>query len=213
MSQKPPTGDGLFDAQGRWVPRTLIKEVDLVRDELVRELIDAAKKTSRLLAEFKQGTLADIGAFVDLSAQKYDVQVGGTKGNVTLTSYDGRYKVVRAIANRLVFDERLQAAKELIDECITEWTSGSDDKIRALIEHAFQVDKTGKISTERVLGLRRLEIESERWQEAMRAISDSVQVSSTATYVRFYERAGEDEYYRPISLDLATVQLLEELDR
>lgn len=212
-TQGPPAGDGLFDAQGRWVPRKLIKEVDLARDELVHELIGRAKETSRLLAKFKHEVMADIGAFVDLSAQKYDVQVGGTKGNVTLTSYDGHYKVVRQIANRLTFDERLQAAKELIDGCITEWTAGSRDEIRVLVEHAFQTDKQGKISTERVLGLRRLEIESPRWQEAMRAISDSVQIASTTAYVRFYERVGEDGHYQPISLDLATVQLLEELDR
>jgi Protein of unknown function (DUF3164) len=200
-----PSGDGLFDAKGRWVPRALIKEVDLVRDELVRELVDRASKASLLLAEFKRQTMADIAAFVDLSAEKYGVSLGGTKGNVTLTSYDGRYRIVRAIADRLIFDERLQVAKELIDACITEWTTGSRDEIRALVEHAFQADKAGKISTERILGLRRLEINSDPWREAMRAISDSVQVASSVAYVRFYERDGEGESYRSISLDLATV--------
>jgi len=203
----PPEGDGLFDAKGRWVPRRLIKEVDLARDELVGELIERAREASTALAEFKERTMADIAAFVELSAEKYDVQIGGKKGNVTLLSFDGRYKIVRAMADRLVFDERLQAAKELVDECIREWTAGSRDEIRVLVEHAFQADRQGKISTERVLGLRRLEIESDRWREAMRAISDSVQVASTTAYVRFYERVGETDRYRPISLDVASVQL------
>ncbi len=204
MSHAPPQGDGLFDAQGRWVPRHLIKDVDLARHELVHELVERAKEASRQLAEFKARAMADVAAFVALSAQSYGVHIGGQKGNVTLTSYDGRYKIVRAVANQLVFDERLQAAKELIDGCITEWAAGSRDEIRALVGHAFQVDQQGKISTDRVLGLRRLEIDHERWRGAMRAISDSVQIASTTSYVRFYER-DESGRYRPISLDLASV--------
>ena len=153
----PPPGEGLTDAHGRWVPKRLIKDVDLARDELVRELTERAKAASAVLAEFKSGAMADVAAFVELSAAQYGVEIGGRKGNVTLTSYDGRYKIVRAVANRLTFDERLMVAKELIDDCITEWVQGSRDEIRALIEDAFQVDRQGKISTERVLGLRRLE--------------------------------------------------------
>lgn len=200
----PPPGEGLFDAHGRWVPKRLIKDVDLARDELVRELTERAKAASVVLAEFKSGAMADVAAFVELSAAQYGVEIGGRKGNVTLTSYDGRYKIVRAVANRLTFDERLMVAKELIDDCITEWVQGSRDEIRALIEDAFQVDRQGKISTERVLGLRRLEIDNPRWQDAMRAISDSVTVASTAAYVRFYERDA-DGRYQPIPLDLASV--------
>lgn len=204
-----PTGDGLYDAKGRWVPIALVKEIDLARHELVLELVERARHASEFLAHFKHDVMADIDAFVDLSAEKYQVHLGGKKGNVTLTTYDGRYKIVRAMADRLVFDERLQVAKELVDGCITEWTTGSRDEIRALVEHAFQVDKQGKISTERVLGLRKLDIKSDRWREAMRAIADSVQIASTTAYVRFYERVGEGNDYRAIPLDLATVPALE----
>lgn len=206
MSHAPPQGEGLYDAQGRWVPRHLIKDIDAARHELVQELIDRARETSHALAEFKAQAMKDVAAFVALSAQDYNVHIGGKKGNVTLTSYDGRYRVVRAMANRLVFDERLQAAKELVDLCITEWAANSTDEIRTLVSHAFQVDEQGKINTSRVLGLRRLQIDHERWREAMRAISDSVQIASTTSYIRFYERGG-DGRYKPISLDLATIEL------
>jgi hypothetical protein len=33
-------------------------------------------------------------------------------------------KIQRNIAEHIVFDERLQAAKQLIDECLKEWTEG-----------------------------------------------------------------------------------------
>lgn len=204
MSARPDE-DGLFDAKGRWVPARLVKDVDRLRDELVRELHADAREEELRLAAFKARSMANIDAFVQLSAEKYGAQLGGTKGNVTLTTYDGRLKIVRAVADYLTFDERLQAAKVLVDECIREWTEGSRDEVRTLVDYAFQVDKAGKVSTERVLSLRRLEIDHAKWAEAMRAIGDSVQVASSKAYVRFYERIGESDRYRPINLDLSSV--------
>lgn len=203
--QQTPPGDGMYDAKGRFVPMRLIKEVDLVRDALVLELVAKAQEMSRILGQFKDATMGDIQAFLDLSAEKYGVTYGGAKGNVSLMTFDGRFKIQRSIADKLVFDERLHIAKKLVDECIHRWSKGSSDEIRALVEHAFQVDKEGKVSTERVLGLRRLQIEDPTWQEAMQAISDSVQVASSKSYLRFYERVGETQEYRPLGLDLASV--------
>ncbi|MBV5329997.1 MAG: DUF3164 family protein, partial [Chlorobium sp.] len=91
---------------------------------------------------------------LDLSAEKYGVTLGGVKGNINLVSFDGRFKVLREVSERLDFDERLQAAKALIDECLREWTRDSGAEVRTLIEDAFQVDKKGRINTQRILGLR-----------------------------------------------------------
>ena len=131
--------------------------------------------------------------------------MGGTKGNLTLYSFDGQYKVLIAQAERMQFDERLQAAKQLIDACITDWSKGSRDEIKVLVQAAFQTDKEGKINTGRVLALRRLEIRDEKWQTAMRAIGESLQVVGSKEYVRFYERIGGTDQYRSINLDLAAV--------
>ncbi len=193
----------LADAKGRLVPLRMVKDIDRARHELVLELVERARATSAVLSRFRKSVDADIDAFVALSAEKYDAKLGRTKGNLTLTSYDGKYKVLRQIQDRLVFDERLQVAKALVDECILEWSEGSRDEIRALVAHAFQTDKAGKVSVERVLGLRRVDINDPRWTEAMTAISDSVQVSSSRAYLRFYERIDGTDEYRPINLDLS----------
>ncbi|WP_143413368.1 DUF3164 family protein, partial [Haemophilus aegyptius] len=68
---------------------------------------------------------------------------------------------------------------------------------------AFNVDKEGNLNTSRILGLRRVDIQDERWQNAMQAISESVQVVSSKAYVRLYERVGETDQYVPIALDVA----------
>lgn len=193
------------DAKGCLIPESMIKPIDRARDELVAELVRQAKIVSSGLAEFKSHAFGEVDAFVELSAEQYGVQLGGKKGNLTLFSFDGAYKVQVAIAEHMVFDERLQAAKHLIDECIIDWSKGSRDEIKVLVQSAFQTDKEGKINTGRVLALRRLDIGDAKWQTAMKAIGESLQVVGSKEYIRFYERIGNTDLYQPISLDVAAV--------
>ena len=191
------------DAKGNLTPAELVKEIDKARDALVHEWVERGRDLSKAISHFKEGIFGDVQAFIELSAEKYGAKVGGNKGNVTLFSYDGKYKIQRAINESLQFDERIQAAKVLIDECLNEWSEGSRPELKALIERAFNVDKEGNLNTSRILGLRRVEIQDERWQNAMQAISESVQVVSSKAYVRLYERVGETNQYVPIALDVA----------
>ncbi|KGQ28589.1 DUF3164 family protein [Gallibacterium anatis] len=193
------------DAKGNLTPEELVKEIDKERDALVQEWVEKAKALNTEISRFKGGIFGDIQAFVELSAEKYGAKLGGNKGNVTLYSYDGKYKIQRAINDHLQFDERIQAAKALIDECLNEWSEGSRPELKALIERAFNVDKEGNLNTSRILGLRRVDIKDPRWLNAMQAISESVQVVNSKAYVRVYERVGDSDQYQPISLDVAGV--------
>jgi hypothetical protein len=197
----PPSGY-MQDSAGRLVPVETIKPIDIERDKLVAEIVSHARALSRQISAFKAQTFGDIEAFVDLSAEQYGVKLGRVKGNISLLSFDGKYQVLRAVSEHITFDERLQAAKALIDECLTDWTQGSAPEIKVLINQAFQVDKAGNINTGRVLSLRRLEIEDARWQRAMMALTEAVQVVGSKSYVRVYER-DETGKYQPIALDVA----------
>ncbi len=192
------------DARGHLVPIESIKEIDLLRDQLVSTIIDRAKGQSGQLSAFKNEIMAQIDDFVDTSAARFGAKrLGGKKGNITLLSFDGAMKVVLAINETLVFDERLQIARDLILKCIQDWSEGSSPEIVTLINDAFQVDKAGNISVSRVLGLRRLDITDKRWLRAMNAISESIQIASSKRYIRMYERVGDSDEYAPITLDVA----------
>ncbi|EHB1587604.1 DUF3164 family protein, partial [Salmonella enterica] len=162
-----------IDARGVMTPADMVKPIDKDRDALVGEIIERALPLHKGLTEFKQSVFADTQAFRELSGELYGAKVGGEKGNMTFYSWDGVWKVTVAIAERLAFDERLQAAKALIDECLKEWTKDSQPEVISLIDEAFQVDKEGEVSTSRILRLRRLDIADERWLNAMRAINDA----------------------------------------
>jgi hypothetical protein len=192
------------DAQGRLVAVGAVRPIDKARDELVREKVAKVKAMQKALRDLKNELLDDIDAFVALSAERYEVKLGGKKGNVTLATFDGAYQIQRQVSEHITFDEGLQAAKALIDECFRIWTKDTGAELRTIVDYAFQVDKEGRINASRILGLRRLDIEDERWQRAMRAIGESLQVSGARAYVRAYER-DERGNYQPIPLDLAAL--------
>jgi hypothetical protein len=193
------------NAAGHLVPMEQIREQDLLRDEVVRQLARRAEEIAAELAAFKSRALSDVADLVRIAGEKYGASLGGKKGNVSLMSFDGRYKITRSVAERIVFTEELEAAKSLIDDCITRWSNGANPNIRALVDRAFRTDNKGQIKTAAVLELLRLEIDDAEWKNAMLAIRDSIQTTGTAIYVRVYRRVGDSDQYEPIPLDLACV--------
>lgn len=193
------------DAHGRLCPVETIPPIDLTRDELVKELLNEAKAMHKALTAFKSNVFMKADDFVALSAAQYGASLGGKKGNVTLTSFDGRFKVLLATSETVTFDERLQAAKALIDDCLNEWTENSKPELQTIVTRAFQTDGEGRVSVGLVLSLRRYEITDKRWQTAMKAIGESLQVVGSKRYVRFYEKLGDSDAYVPISIDVASV--------
>ena len=194
-----------LDPKGNLVPDANVKAIDKLRDETVRRIWALAEALHQEMKTFKSMSFDDVAAFVQISADQYGAKIGGTKGNVQLLSFDGSLKIQRNIAEHIVFDERLQAAKHLIDECLKEWTTDGRDEIKAIINQAFNVDKKGEISTTKILGLKRIEIDHPTWLKAMQAISDSINIAGSKSYLRFYKRNDETGEYIPMSLDLATI--------
>ena len=180
------------NAQGAFIPIENVKPVDKLRDDLVKNLMSKTKEVQKIIEDHRNICWEDIKAFLEISASEHNVKYGGEKGNITLLSYDGKYKVVIANQDYISFNEKLQIAKDLIDECIRKWAKGADKNLLALVNDAFKVDKQGKISTEKILGLRRLEINDFTWNEAMKAITESITVEDSKRYIRFYER--RDKY-------------------
>lgn len=193
------------DANGNLIPESKVKDIDKLRHEVVTTLCKLAEQHQAGLRAFKIFAMEEVGALVATSMEQYGVKTGGEKGNVTLMAFDGSYKLVRQMQDKIVFGEQLMAAKALIDECVHEWSQGADDNLKVMVNHAFQTDKEGKINTGRVLSLRRVDIKDEKWLSAMQAIADSMQTASTKPYVRFYKRNDATGEYVAISLDMAAV--------
>lgn len=195
----------MTNASGHLVPTDKVKPEDKIENDLVNEIYDEAINANKVLENLKAKAFEDVGIYLSLLSEKYGVLKGGKKGNLTLTSYDGLTRVQISVADKLEFGAQLQVAKQLIDECIHDWADGSNNNMRALIEHAFRVDKTGQINVQNILGLRRLDITDQKWKTAMDAITDSIRVSATKRYVRIHKRPSIGDKWEPVSLDIASV--------
>lgn len=194
----------LRDAKGSLVPIELVKPMDLLEDELVREQLADARVISEMLRAFKQRTFDRVGSFQALLAQDYDVTIGGRKGNIALSTFDGCGQLKIAVADRLELGPQLGIAKALIDECLREWSADSHVAIRALVDRVFVADKEGEISHTGIFMLLRLTgIDDERWLRAMQALRDSMRVIGSRTYARYYDRPAPDGAWRGVPLDIA----------
>lgn len=194
----------LRDAKGSLVPLAAVKPADLLMDETVREILSAARTMSELIAGFKVQTFEKVGDLQALFLQDYGATLGGAKGNITLTTFNGCEKVQVQVADRIEFGPELLSAKALIDECLTEWSADSGVQIRALVNRVFQVDKEGQINRAELFMLLRTNIDEPRWLRAMDAIKDSIRVVGSRQYVRFYDRNAGDAAWSAVTIDLAS---------
>lgn len=190
--------DYMQDAQGRMVPLANVKPQDKIRDDLVKHIAKDATELALKLERFRLDCMTAVDDYVDLLRQEYGVKLGGKKGNVQLISYDGTLRLTASVDERLDFGPELTAARELITECLAEWSADSRPEIQTLIQDAFREDKQGRLSASRILGLRRLDITDARWQRAMTAISDAVQVVDTKRYIRVHRRPDADSRWEQI---------------
>jgi hypothetical protein len=198
-------GGYMRDAQGRLVPLAMVKPEHLLEDGLVRELHARAVKLSELLRRFREESMFEIETLQDLLAEKYHAQRGGQRGNITLSTYDGMLRMTVAIGDQVELGPELQAAKSLVDTCIRGWSQGASLELQAIVNDAFDVDKKGRLNTDRILGLRRLAIDDPNWLKAMEAISNAIRVVSSKRYLRFYSRAAAGDKLAQVPLDLASV--------
>jgi|TARA_R110001583_G_scaffold9243_3_gene43933 hypothetical protein len=203
-TQTIPPGFAL-NAQGHLVPEHQIREHDKLRDDVARSLAMEAEELHDRIKAFKDKALADIADMVAIAADKYQVKIGGKKGNVSLCTYDGQYKVTRTYAERIAFTEELEAARELINDCIVRWSEGANANIKVLVDRAFRTNGQGQIKTAAVLELLRLDIQDDGWKRAMEALKDSIQSVGATAYVRVYKRVGTSDQYRPLALDIAAL--------
>jgi len=199
------------NSQGHLVPLSQISDADQMKNEVASRLADEAEGLQAVIAAFKSRAMSELNAAKALIFEQFGAKIGGAKGGFSIKSFDGNCEAEVSVAERVSFGVELQAAKALIDECIESWAKEGDldPRIRTLVEHAFQVNKAGRIDTQRVLGLRKLPMKDREgnpdlaWARAMDAVTEALNVDGTATYLRFYRRNPKTNRREQIALNFS----------
>ncbi|WP_321402647.1 DUF3164 family protein [Maridesulfovibrio sp.] len=197
-------GKYMKNSKGHLVPVEQVSDYDKERDELVRRLILKAGVHQESLSDFKIESMGDVYAFMELAFEKYGAKKRELK-NFRLTTFDGTGRVEVAVNDFLDFDEQLQAAKSLVDDCLIGWTEDARPEIQAVVNQAFETDKEGSVSPSKILPLMRLDIDDKDWNKAMKAVKDSMCVQYSKKYIRFKRRTGPEGKWENIVLDIAAL--------
>tara|TARA_A200000113_G_C8872019_1_gene357067 strand:+ start:4601 stop:5206 length:606 start_codon:yes stop_codon:yes gene_type:complete len=195
----------MTNGEGHLVPVSKVKPEHKLENDLVLEIIEDALQRENEIKTFKETAFENLNSLVDILGEKYGVSKGGRRGNMSFTSYDGLKRINISVQDYIEFGAELQIAKQLIDQCIHEWSSEANENLKAMVNQAFRVDKNNKLNTQAILGLRRLNIQDSAWLRAMEAITNSIKVSKTKSYIRFYQRKSPDHKFEAITLDIAKV--------
>lgn len=204
--------DGLVDvhgemhmrnATGALVPVKAIPPLKKLRDDTVRREFGFAIALSEQIARFKGHTMTRLGQFDALVDQDYKVKVGGEKGNRTYMSFDGLWKIEVRVQDRLAFDDGMQAAKAIFDECMREWGAGNRPELQTMLSNAFAVDKEGQINRTAVFILLGVESDDPRWKEGQRALKEAMYVIGSKEYLRFSFRDDHRARWQTLTIDLA----------
>lgn len=201
---KAPAGY-MRNRKGHLVEETLIDPYDLEMDAFVKKHTQRAFEIQKTMREFKLAVYEDCLAFQELLAEKYEAKIGGSKGGVSFTSFDGQHQIRISVQDRTVLGPELKVAETLIKECANEWAEGASPELKIIVHTVFETDKEGNISTGKILKFRRDYKSASadiRWQNAMDAIGDAINVIGSKTYLNFKKRNGEGKY-QDIPLSIA----------
>lgn len=192
-----------INSTGSMVPIEAVKDIDKLRDSVVTNIAEKIRALEVHMKEVKVQCMSDIEEFLQIAAEQYGVKMGGSKGNVMLTSFDGSVQVLLAQAKNLVANEGVNVAKELIDKYLSDITSDASPDLRLIVTQAFKV-KQGKMDVKRLMELKQYGIKDERWVKAMEIISDSITVSSTTPCLRLRDKTA-DGIFKTHMLEFSTI--------
>lgn len=195
-----------INATGQAVPPNYVPQQDKLRDRLVEKYFNRAVKVHDQLAALKREAHQAIDAYLAELFAKYDA-APNERGNYTLTGFSGDKQVIVKIQRYLEFDERIEAAKEIVDECLERWSSDANANLKTLVTEAFRVRGKKGLDVKSILALRTYKItdKSGRWQQAMDLIGESLYVGRSRAYLQFKHRPSVEHDWRSIPLDIAAV--------
>lgn len=133
-------------------------------------------------------------------------EAAGKKPSMTLYSLDRSFSLSRKRADTVRYEEdKLLAAKVLVDACVARWAEGGSEEIKQIAELAFTKNAKGEYSRSGMVRLRRINSDDPEWLEAMRQIAAAELVDGVSSYLLVSVR-DQDGRYHPLPLDIASVR-------
>ena len=110
------------DPRGDLIRESNVSGVDRDTDAVVRRIHAFGGALSAEMYRFRIHSLDDVYTLIDRIAERYGTRIGDRRGNVQITTFDGRMKVILAQADVIDVGPEIHAAQAIVEECIDEWS-------------------------------------------------------------------------------------------
>lgn len=199
-----PINGFMFDEHGNMIRVDKIKDHDMLRDQLVRDMSRDAAVLSDEIQSLKAKFASKVEQHITRMGELYGVKIGGKKGNVQLATIDKKLKIERSKQDRLTTNEHMLVATHLVDQCLQGWSKGSNRNLQAFVRKYFRTDAKGNYNIADLQRVRKLKLETpdELWTKAMEALDNALEHDFTATYFRAFYREDDGRYVQ-IPLDIS----------
>lgn len=182
--KKPET---YTDAAGRQVPANYVPKFAKTKDAAARKILAAWRKEEARLRKLWKETVAAVEK-IHAEARKEEKLEPATvadKGYFSFRSFDGNIVVRLDRARDVVFNEKLDLAKELIDEAVREIAGETAGDLRTIVESAFKPrGKNRTLDRQRLSDICRMNVRNEKWKKAVELIKAAAEESARMDYLR-----------------------------
>ena len=203
MAIKDKEGNWI-DPRGQVVPQAYVKPLDRKRDHEVEMIVKESLALEKRMKILKEKFINRIIKYREAIEKETGIKLEG-KGNMCLTSFSGDKQVEFSMNDIIVFDEKLQIARQLINECIGEWSVDSNKNLKVIVNQAFELDKKGKVNAQAILKLRQLNIRNAKWKNAMELIGEALSITGTRQYLNIRTRENSSAKFRTVNLNFSSM--------
>ncbi|MGJ1287611.1 DUF3164 family protein [Sphingobacterium sp. UBA6308] len=174
---------------------------ETLRDDSITSMVSYAIQLNESLKGFKKSSFEVIETLYKMLQEHSNRHAQG-KGNVTLDTADGQFRVVFKRSDNTRFDERAtQAEAHILDFLTSEYPEGSNTSklIRSLLER-----KKGQLDKNLVLKLigMKNDFDNEHWKMGIDLLQESIVPDETRFYAEYFYRSDDGEWL-PIVLNFA----------
>ncbi|MCP1270922.1 DUF3164 family protein [Acetobacter cerevisiae] len=191
---------------GPW-PRAKIATSALLANDFAIDMVGDAKALNELMCETKARMYAKVEIYEQQLLDHYKAKKRrNSRGQISACSLDDCFRVDLSIADFRRVTSDFIAAQALMGEVLDDLMEDVNPDIRLLLEAAFVPDeKTGRVNVERLQQVRKVKLSHPRWADVLDAVANSIEVTSSKSYLRFYWRERNDDEWTQIVLQFSKI--------
>ncbi len=192
---RPEAPEGfVYNAEGNLIAKCNIPASELRKDAFVTGLLAQVKEQKKQLEAFKQNIFQAFEAFRAEMLEQFGTKLHarGTGDNVTMFSFDGRFKITYKSAKVKTLGPEHDAARQLARDWFNSQKDNLPHDVLTVVQDFFVKDA----SVANTISFINKNFQDETLIKAQQAAKDAMLIIGSKSYFNFYERDEEGEYHQ-----------------